>query len=230
MRNDVRGARVTRLWSPDVGEGRIEVARLAFDLAAPWAEADWEVLDAEERARAMRYLRHEDRLRMIATRAALRRLLGERLGVDPARLRFETGVYGRLALCGGDLSFNVSHSGECALIAISRRWTVGVDVERVRETTDIAGLASIALTREEREGIDAIGFFERWVVKEAALKALGLGIAEKLQAFSVWPGQGDLYELRHAEADWGDLRAARLEAPPGYAAALAWRTPSARGA
>jgi len=216
---------VTRLWSPAVGEGRIEVMRLDFDLAAPWPDADWNVLTAEERERALRFLRHEDRLRMISTRAALRRLLGERIGADPSTLRFAAGPYGRLELAGGGVSFNVSHSGDCALIAISRHWAVGVDIERVRETNDLTGLASIALTAEEREGIDVAGFFERWVVKEAALKALGLGIAEKLQAFSVWPRQGDLYELRHGETDWGDLRAARLEAPEGYAAALAWKTP-----
>ncbi|HEY8063397.1 MAG TPA: 4'-phosphopantetheinyl transferase superfamily protein [Methylosinus sp.] len=216
---------MTRLWSPAVGEGRIEVLRLDFDLAAPWPDADWNVLNTEERERALRFFRHEDRLRMVSTRAALRRLLGERIGADPATLRFTAGRYGRPELAGGGVSFNVSHSGDCALVAFSRHWAVGVDIERVDATADVAGLATITLTREEREGIDVAGFFERWVAKEAALKALGLGITEKLQAFSVWPGQGELYELCHAETEWGDLRAARLAAPPGYAAALAWKTP-----
>lgn len=217
-------------WAPAVSEGRIDITRLDFDLVAPWSEADWDTLSVEERERALRFLRHEDRLRMISTRAALRRLIGERLGVEPAALRFDAGAYGKLGLAGAGVFFNVSHSSTCALIAVSRHWDVGVDIERADRTVDVAGLSSIALTREEREGIDAAGFFERWVAKEAALKALGLGITEKLQAFSVWPGQGDLYDLRHIEADWGDLRVARLEAPPGYAAALAWKTPSARGA
>jgi len=214
-----------RRWSPMVGEGRIEVMRLDLDLAAPWDDADWGVLTAEERERALRFLRHADRLRMIATRAALRRLLGERIGVAPADLRFEAGLYGKPRLAIGGLEFNVSHSGGHALIALAEHLPVGVDIERVDETADVAGLASIALTPQERDAIDVAGFFERWVAKEAALKALGLGIGEKLQAFSVWPGQGDLYELRHAETEWGDLRAARLEAPPGYAAALAWKAP-----
>lgn len=216
---------VAHSWAPAVSEGRIEITRLDFDLAAPWSEADWDALSAEERERALRFVRHEDRLRMISTRAALRRLLGEKLGADPAALRFDSGAYGKLGLAGAGLFFNVSHSGACALIAVSRHWDIGVDIERADRKVDVAGLSSIALTREEREGIDAAGFFERWVAKEAALKALGLGITEKLQAFSVWPGQDDLYELRHAEAEWGDLRVARITAPPGYAAALAWKTP-----
>lgn len=203
--------------------------RLDFDLSAPWSEADWDALSAEERERALRFLRHEDRLRMIATRASLRRLIGERLRVAPAALRFDAGHYGKLELVGAGVFFNVSHSGEFALIALSKHWDVGVDIERIDVTADIPGLAAVALTREEGEGIDAAGFFERWVAKEATLKAVGLGIAEKLQAFSVQPGQGDFYELHHAEADWGDLRVARLAAPPGYAAALAWKTPSAPG-
>lgn len=213
---------MTRRWFPIVGEGRIEVVRLDLDLAAPWAEADWDLLTAEERERALRFLQHEDRLPMIATRAALRRLLGERIGVAPSALRFEAGPRGKPRLAGGGYEFNVSHSGAHALIAISPQVHVGVDIERIDETADIAGLASIALTADERVSLDRAGFFERWVAKEAALKALGLGIAEKLQAFSVWPGHGDLYDLRHGETEWGDLRAARLEAPQGYAAALAW--------
>ncbi len=82
------------LWSPAVGEGRIEVLRLDFDLAAPWPDADWNVLNTEERGR-LALFRHEDRLRMVSTRAALRRLLGEKIGADPATLRFTAGRYGR---------------------------------------------------------------------------------------------------------------------------------------
>jgi 4'-phosphopantetheinyl transferase len=212
-------------WSRIFGEGRIEVVRLDLDLAAAWIDADWDVLTSDERARALRFLRHEDRVRMIATRAALRRLLGERIGAAPAALRFEAGPRGKPRLVDAGYEFNVSHSGAHALIAISPHLPVGVDIERIDETADVAGLASIALTADERVSLDRAGFFTRWVVKEAALKALGLGIAEKLQAFSVWPGQGDLYDLRHDEAEWSDLRAARIEAPQGYAAALAWRAP-----
>jgi 4'-phosphopantetheinyl transferase len=215
-------ARLHALALPSEAPAGIEAFRLDLDLEAPWREADWAVLAEEERARAARFVRHEDRVRAVATRAALRRLLGERLASDPATLELGAGPYGKPTLAeGAGLDFNVSHSGAFALVALSRVGAVGVDIERLDEAADIAGLASLALSASERaRGVDQAGFFELWVVKEAVLKALGVGVAAQLQAFSVLP-RGAAYELRHDTEDWSTLRAFRLEAPPGYAAALA---------
>lgn len=204
----------------------VEAFRLDLDLVGPASDADWAVLSGDERERASRFFKHEDRIRSIATRAALRRLLAERLRREPGALRFTAGTYGKPLLQDAEgLEFNVSHSGGFALIALSRSGAVGVDIERRNETADVVGLARLTLSASERAAVGALGaeaFFERWVVKEAVLKALGLGIAEQLQAFSVWPGAGErAYELRHAQEDWSSLCAWKLDAPSGYAAALA---------
>lgn len=211
------------------------VWRLDLDLTAPPADADWGLLDAEEGARALRLRRHADRVRFVATRAALRRLLAERLGCAPRALRFETGPHGKPRLRRGRagqpaLDFNVSHAGGFALIALSRRGAVGIDIERCNPDLDTARLEPQVLSPLERrmEACRRPDFFECWVVKEAVLKALGLGIAEHLGQLSVLnPGQGDgrRYGLRHACLGWPSVSAWRLEAPPGYVAALA-RTPA----
>lgn len=222
------------LQVPESLAADIGVWRLDLDLAAPLARADWEVLAEEEGARALRLRRHEDRVRFVATRAALRRLLADRLGCVPQALRFEAGPHGKPRLKderAGEpvIDFNVSHAGGFALIALSRRGAVGVDIERCNPDLDTASLEPQVLSPLEQrlEASRRLDFFECWVVKEAVLKALGLGIAEHLKQLSVLkPGQDDghRYGLRHACAEWPSVGAWRLKAPPGYAAALA-RTP-----
>lgn len=218
---------------PEALAADVGVWRLDLDLAAPLADADRSVLDAAEGARALCFRRHEDRVRFVATRAALRRLLAARLRCAPRALRFATNPHGKPRLCpsGGwtgepAIDFNVSHAGSFALIALSRRGAVGVDIERCSPDLDTAGLEPWLLSPLERqlEAGRRPDFFERWVVKEAVFKALGLGIAGRLQQLSVLtPGQDDgrRYGLRHARPEWPSVDAWRLDAPPGYAAALA---------
>lgn len=150
----------------------------------------------------------------------------------PGSLSFAANHYGKPRLSeAGALDFNVSHSGGFALIALSWTGAVGVDIERRESAVDVAGLSALAFSPEERTASDQSieAFFDRWAAKEAVLKALGLGVGEHLQFLSVLRGAriASEYELRHAAEDWSDARAWRLQAPPGYAAALAWVKPGA---
>ncbi|MFG6175954.1 4'-phosphopantetheinyl transferase family protein [Halomonas sp. THAF12] len=206
---------------------QVEVWRLALDPTAPLAAADWALLSDGERARVGRLRRHEDRLRAVATRAALRRRLAVRLDAEPRGLRLVINRHGKPRLPDpAGLAFNVSHAGDFALIALSTQGEVGIDIERRLASTDEQALAALVLSpRERRPDMTArLGFHERWVAKEAVLKALGLGIGDHLQALSVLPGGGvgeARYRLQHARADWPRLEAWALAAPAGYAAALA---------
>jgi len=223
-----------RLQLPDSLSSDLEVWRLDLDLAAPVQDADWAILSEDEGVRALRFHKHEDKVRSVATRAALRRLLAARLRRAPNALCFMTNQHGKPRLVadgvsGAAMAFNVSHAGGFSLIAISRNSAVGVDIERCDAELDTRSLEAQVLSPFERE-LEILarpGFFECWVVKEAVLKALGLGVAEHLQSLSVLkPTGGDAccYGLRHTCADWPSVRACWLDAPAGYAAALAWQT------
>src|SRR5579872_1931989 len=86
-------------------------------------------LSEDERRRAQRYAFLRDRVRFIAARSFLRRTLGRHRGVDPASLRFAYGLRGRPELEGAPaLQFNLSYSGDQALLAVSRDGPLGVDV------------------------------------------------------------------------------------------------------
>jgi 4'-phosphopantetheinyl transferase len=121
------------------------------------------LLCAQELARAARIVPARRRIRWARSRGILRALLGRYLDCDPRTLRFVPGPHGKPALHreegrgGTDLRFNLSHSGEILLLAVTAGREVGVDVERIRQ-------------RYTPELLRA------WTLREAAVKCLGTGL------------------------------------------------------
>ncbi|MDN7183618.1 4'-phosphopantetheinyl transferase superfamily protein [Caballeronia sp. SEWSISQ10-4 2] len=142
----------------------------------------------DERLRAARFMRNQDRFRFAATRAALRALLSKRTGKPEDTLRFSLGQYGKPVLDGHpQISFNVTHSGQHALIAVSDSRRVGVDVEvidpsiRWRELLDLvcSGVEQQTVVSSSKDSQPQL-FFRCWTAKEALLKAAGVGLTEGL--------------------------------------------------
>ena len=216
----------------------IEVWLLEFDAGLSVPDSELALLSVEERVYAQRFRRQEDRMRSVATRAALRRLVGAHLMLPPERLRFVVNAYGKPRLeSESGIEFNVSHAGCCALIALSTSGPVGVDIEcedRVLDAENLEGLAAYVFSPLEcclalQTSKD---FIRHWVAKESVLKALGLGISEHLQSVSILPRDDEAYEIAHDSPEWPEIQAWRLPVPDGYAAALAFQThdwPSAQG-
>ena len=132
------------------------------------------------------------------SRAALRHVLGRELSLPPADIGFTLGTHGKPSV--PQVEFNLSHSGEWALIAVSDV-PLGVDIEKIRERFDYRALAKRFLGAEPRT-VEA--FFHLWTEREAYVKATGEGISGKL-----------------ASPPPENHSVLRLDAPPGYVAALA---------
>jgi len=162
-------------------------------LASPATGADFDLLDAAERARSARFHFERDRCRYVAAHAALRRLLAQRTACDAASLVIAAGPYGKPYLAQAPrCAFSLSHCEDRALVALAGDGEIGVDLERVRPLADLDGLARQCLTLHERHELAAIepdaqsrAFLERWTRKEACLKALGLGLQVEPSAFAV---------------------------------------------
>ena len=146
-------------------------------------------LSEEERARMARFRFSEDRRRYLAAHGALREILARHTGIDPGALRFSEGEHGKPALIGSDIKFNLSHSGEMALIAIgvARDREVGVDIEKIRADIDVLAIAQRFFTAEEAARLESLEqsertklFFTLWTRKEALSKARGIPLAEGL--------------------------------------------------
>jgi 4'-phosphopantetheinyl transferase len=214
----------------------IEVLVSRLDVAPETAAAE-ACLSDDERQRARRYRHDRDRRRFVVARGRLRQLLGERLGVPPAAVELACGRNGKPALAprfaGSGWRFNVSHCGEIALYALSRRREVGVDVEAVRVLEEGDEIARRFFSRREVAAYRALaprdrplGFFNCWTRKEAFVKALGVGLSLHLERFDVSLAPGEPARLLRIERGLSERAGWRLAAfspLPGYVAALASR-------
>lgn len=211
----------------------------------------WESLSADERERAGRFHFGRDRQQYIAARGVLRDILGRYTGLAPRLMRFSYDRYNKPALSvetgGGSLQFNVSHSHDLALYALTSGREVGVDIEFMRE--GFAGLEiaesffsprEVSALRALPPGERAVAFFDCWTRKEAYIKARGEGLSYPLQLFTVSLAPGEPAALLCTEDDPQEAaRWSLLELFPGegYRATLAvkgevttlhcWRWPSA---
>jgi 4'-phosphopantetheinyl transferase len=217
----------------------VTVWRVDVPAHAPHLPVLQALLGDDERQRAARFLRHEDAVRSIVARASLRVLLGRATGIAPQDLCFVYGAKGKPALapstpCSPPVHFNLSHSGDVVLIAVSPDCAMlGVDVEQEHTLTDAAGMADYVLTPRERavyESLDAserrAAFYRAWTCKEALVKATGDGLAIGLDHFEVTLAPREAPRVVAVGADTGAAAAwqlAVLDAGPGYAGALAVR-------
>lgn len=194
------------------------------------------LLSADEQARAARFKFDADRRRFTVSRGTLRQLLARYLPLEPARIQFDVGPQGKPAPAGQpEFHFNLAHSGELALIAVTKNQPVGVDVEQLRPMPDREMIARRFFSKAEFAALQTVpaaeqnrAFFNAWTRKEAFIKALGKGLSHPLDAFDVSLAPGQPVRLLRiagnpkAAAGW---TLAHLEPAPGYIGALAVEYP-----
>ena len=187
-------------------------------------------LDAAELARASRMRRPRERSRYILGRWGLRTILACYLKANPAEVVFGYGPLGKPELHNGELHFNVSHSEDVILYALSSRHGVGVDVERVVSGRD-QEITRHFLPRSMRR-LTALPVAERrdafcrgWTRMEAYAKLSGRGLESELVDFDDFmflvPVRGHQSCGTYRIDDWSiyDLRPRK-----GYVAAVAGPT------
>lgn len=145
-------------------------------------------LNEEERRRAARLVREQDRRHYVLAHGGVRAVLSRYLGVTPGLVALEHTETGkpfviRDTRMHSAITFNLSHAHGRALIAVSNAQEVGVDLELVRADVDAEKLSERYFAPSEHKEImrsvdeeRAIRFFRYWVAKEAVLKALGSGL------------------------------------------------------
>jgi 4'-phosphopantetheinyl transferase len=190
------------------------------------------LLSDDERERAARFVFDRDRLRYIAGRAQLRLLLSRYLGEPAASLRFAYGAFEKPYVPGCGLQFNVSHSADILLIALTRAGELGVDVEALG--TDLAGEQiaerffsprEVAVLRALPSELQATAFLTCWTRKEAFIKARGDGLSLALDSFDVTLAPGQPAALERTAWSQDEPRkwclADLSDVDTGYVAALA---------
>lgn len=150
----------------------------------------------EERAQQFRLPTLQTRYRYI--RRVLRSLLATQLNCLPTEVVIETTPTGKPALIAPQLSppltFNLSHSGNVALIGVNQGDVVGVDVEKLKPMPQAMAIAKRFFAPVEYRHLcrcsssqQASVFLQYWTAKEAFLKAIGQGISGGLDQVIVQP-------------------------------------------
>jgi 4'-phosphopantetheinyl transferase len=194
-----------------------------------WLRPGW--LSADELAQVGRFAFDPLRRRFVICRTTLRAILGRYLERPPGELTFAQGPYGKpylnAARARGRLRFNVSHSDELALVAVSQRHELGVDLERLRPVDDIDAIVARSFAPAERLVFDRVPpgdrlstFYQYWTLKEASLKACGVGLSRALVEVDVSRAESKPLRLPDAAGTPRYWRGRTLDPAPGYCGAL----------
>lgn len=203
-------------------------------------------LTEEELARHARFHFDHSKREFLAGRALMRGALAHYLGVEPSEVRFDFGREGKPELRDpGDrargLAFNMSHTRGLVAFAIARGEMIGVDVESIEPKRADSGIAERFFSRDECEFLSKLTaanrvefFFRYWTLKEAYLKARGLGLALPLKEFTMLFAGEDRarigIEFSGAIKDDAAMWRFHFEKPePDRALAVAVRGAAARG-
>jgi 4'-phosphopantetheinyl transferase len=220
--------------SPSLASDEVHVWQMSLEQPSHVVERFRGTLEADEIDRASRFHFEKHRRHFIVGRGFMRDVIARYLQAQPRQLSFSYGTYGKPALATDHtLRFNLSHSGEIALLGVTLDRELGVDVEQVRENFATEEIARRFFSRAEVDDFNALArneqvaaFFRCWTRKEAYIKAVGKGLSQSLDAFDVTLAPGAAAALLRAEGD--DVTRwlmAELDVGPGYAAAIAVEAP-----
>lgn len=182
--------------APPLASGEVHVWAVSLDITSGALKILAATLSPDEKERAGKFKFEKHRNRFIAGRGVLRRILGEYVQAKSETLRFSCSANGKPALAdefaSGGIHFNLAHSEDLALVAVTRIGVIGVDVECIRTIKEMDRLVVRFFSERETELFGKVrpdekpaAFFNLWTRKEALLKATGEGITRSLSLVEV---------------------------------------------
>jgi len=176
-------------------KSRIEIRWLSFDADAPLDPCFLAALDDEERMQAAKFLFAEDRATYIAAHVLKRVTLSSVYPLAAADWRFERSAHGKPFIphshAASSLSFNLAHTRGFVAVALAHDIMVGIDVERIqigKLDQDLADRLFASTEADATRGLpqpaQVEALYTYWTLKEAFIKAVGLGLSLPLDAFA----------------------------------------------
>ena len=232
--------KINKLWdsSPanlELSENLVHIwkARI-YDSVLDIEKLHMEILSPEEKQRASRLRSAKDRIRFIVSRSLLRKSLSHYLDASPSEVRFTYNKYGKPNIDPEyhpeNIRFNLSHSENLALYAITQNREIGIDVEYIRKVDKADKIVSRFFSKEEGEFYHSQpnkkknwAFFTLWTRKEAYSKARGMGIGLPTKEFDLQLVPPDIEHTDHIQTKNKDSKWSliNIEIDSDYLAALA---------
>ncbi|GJM06900.1 MAG: phosphopantetheine-protein transferase [marine bacterium B5-7] len=176
----------------NLSDDALHVWHLPMQLDPEFVVANWALLNEHELARAKRFYFEKDRQKYALAHGGMRCVLARYLDCHPKEMTFTFNEHNKPGLQDQQVQFNLSHTDDVAVLAVTRSCLVGVDIEKIddkRANLDIAKRFFSTREYEQLRGLPddkfARGFFNVWTRKEAFVKAIGLGLSYSLDQFSV---------------------------------------------
>ncbi len=168
----------------------------------------------------------------VLARSSFRILIGKAVGMPPEEIRFIYGPYGKPAINGVALRFNLSHSGDWAAVALAWSCEVGVDIERIRPIPELEEIARAHFSAAEASELLSIPaekriteFYRCWTRRESRLKAIGVGLSGANGQPGTWTDTRSSSHAAESPIPCPEdlfLNLLFLESPQDYVTALAY--------
>lgn len=151
------------------------------------------IVDAEQR-RASQFCHIEDQTSFVIVRSQLRKVLSQFSELAGSAIQLMKSPSGKIHFKQRpDIHFNVAHTKDAFVIALSMDFPVGVDIESEHREVHASKISSVLLTPRERTLMDGMKdekavnrlLLKTWTQKEALVKCLGLTLEEGMQIFSL---------------------------------------------
>ena len=213
----------------------LQLYQTRLDISLIECDRLWQFLSEDERSRANQFKRERLKTNFVAARGNLRIILAQWLNCEPREIYFQYGDRGKPYLQDSQgIYFNLAHSQDLAIYAVSRDREVGIDLEFMNPNCDFEGIAQRYFSPSEQQVIKDLGdrdkdlaiqaFYRAWTLKEAYGKATGQGIANLLESLEVAPLLASPIDETLQIDNWQlKLISTELAIAPSYAAALCVR-------
>ncbi len=188
-------------------------------------------LSNEEKLKVMKYIFEKDRAIQMISRSVLKNILSRYLSDKTEDVIFSYNQFGKPFISENknpdSIRFNLSHSGNMILYAVSRKRNVGIDVQEINKTVSVTDIIEhyfsdheIAQFKSLPEELMLKAFYSCWTRKEAYIKARGKGLSFPLNSFSVPVFPGLCSKLLHDDEGTG-WSLTDIISSPEYTAAIA---------
>lgn len=147
------------------------------------------LLQKEEVQREQRIQCAANRHRYLVTRALVRTVLSRYAPVAPEKWSFSQNAYGKPYISNSDalarrISFNVSHTKGLIVLGVTYGGAIGVDTENMLDRRRPLNSSCTFFSSEETSALELLPshtqqerLFQYWTLKEAYVKARGMGLS-----------------------------------------------------
>ena len=171
-----------------LNENEVHIWNYSLEPDKNLAELYFNNLSEDEKDRVKKIIIKEVKYRSILSKVITKKILSKYLDRKITQINYCYNKFGKPKLSSEinhlDLNFNISHSGNLGVIAISKNKQIGIDIEQIVELNDLNDLIDLIFTENEIRQIGLLDqidktkmFYKIWTAKEAFVKAIGYGLS-----------------------------------------------------